>query len=69
MTSKTVWHPTQREPQGACSACLRWARVWRYHERVLAQEGGYTLLVSSALCADCIDRAVERAEDNDAGHP
>ena len=63
MTSKTVWHPRQREPQGACSACLRWGRVWRYHEHTLAQDGGYTLLVSSALCSDCIAVVIEQVED------
>lgn len=69
MTSKMVWHPNQREPQGACSACLRWGRVWRYHERTMAQEGGYTLIVSSALCGDCIALAIERAEDLGSGDP
>ena len=69
MTGKSVWHPRQREAAGACSACLRWGRVWRYHERTIAQEGGYTLVVASALCADCIALVIERTGDDDTGAP
>jgi hypothetical protein len=48
---------------------LRWGRVWRYHERTIAQEGGYTLVVASALCADCIALVIERTGDDDTGAP
>lgn len=58
--------PMQTEPPtpGVCSSCDESGRVWRFGEETLQAGSGYTLSVSHALCAACIEVIVDLVDED-----
>jgi len=50
---------------GVCSSCGESGRVWRFGEEALTSKSGYTLSVSHALCAACIEVVVSLVDEDD----
>ena len=50
---------------GVCSSCNESGRVWRFGEETLQAGSGYTLSVSHALCALCIEVIVDLVDEDD----
>jgi hypothetical protein len=49
---------------GVCSSCNETGRVWRFGEETLTSKSGYTLSVSHALCAACIEVIVDLVDED-----
>ena len=50
---------------GVCSSCGERGRVWRFGEETLKAGSGYTLSVSHALCALCLEVIVDLLDEDD----
>ena len=50
---------------GVCSSCEEPGRVWRFGEETLKAGSGYTLTVSHALCALCIEVILSLVDEDD----
>ena len=58
--------PMRTDPPqpGVCSSCNESGRVWRFGEETLTSKSGYTLSVSHALCAACIEVIVDLVDED-----
>ena len=58
--------PMRTDPPipGVCSSCNETGRVWRFGEETLTSKSGYTLSVSHALCAACIEVIVDLVDED-----
>ena len=65
--SRMLFLPARVDPPvpGVCSSCEESGRVWRFGEETLKAGSGYTLTVSHALCALCIEVIVDLVDEDD----